>query len=140
MQQFRPELAIFDVFNVMHAVDENDNSEMRAVVRQLSLIQAKIGCAIAVVHHYNKLGEGSATKRLRGASAIAGWCEWLIGISWADEAQKIRKMEFELKAAQPPDSICFRILSEGETAKLERAQSANCVPLSTKNAAERLMQ
>ncbi|HVH87017.1 MAG TPA: AAA family ATPase, partial [Terriglobales bacterium] len=140
MEQFRPELAIFDVFNVMHAADENDNSEMRAVVRQLSLIQAKIGCAIAVVHHYNKHGEGSVTKRLRGASAIAGWCEWLIGISWADEAQKIRKMEFELKAAQPPDSICFQILSEGETARLERAHSGNCIPRSTINPAQKLMQ
>jgi putative DNA primase/helicase len=140
MEQFRPELAIFDVFNVMHAADENDNSEMRAVVRQLSLIQAKIGCAIAVVHHYNKHGEGSVTKRLRGASAIAGWCEWLIGISWADEAQKIRKMEFELKAALPPDSICFQILSEGETTKLERAQSENCIPRSTINPAPKLMR
>lgn len=120
MEQFKPELAIFDVFNVMHAADENDNSQMRNVVRQLSLVQAKIGCAIAVIHHYNKHGEGSITKRLRGASAIAGWCEWLIGISWADEGAKIRKMEFELKAAESPDPFCYRINSDDSKSVLER--------------------
>jgi hypothetical protein len=103
------EFAIFDVFNVMHAADENDNTEMRRVLRQLSRIQAEVGCGIGVVHHFNKAESGSMTQRLRGSSAIAGWAEWLIEISIADEDQKIRHMEFELKAAQPPfDEKMFR--------------------------------
>jgi putative DNA primase/helicase len=119
MEQFKPEFVIFDVFNVMHAADENDNSEMRAVLKQLSLIQAKTGCAIGVVHHFNK-GEGSITQRIRGASAIAGWAEWIIAISMADDAEKIRKMEFELKAAEAPESVYYQILSGTYTAKLMR--------------------
>ena len=102
LKQRQIEFAIFDVFNVLHAADENDNTEMRRVLRQLSKIQAEVGCAIGVVHHFNKAEQGSMTQRLRGSSAIAGWAEWLIGISMADEEQKIRRMEFELKAAQPP--------------------------------------
>jgi hypothetical protein len=105
------EFAIFDVFNVMHGADENDNPEMRKVLRQLSKIQSQVGCGIGVVHHSNKAESGSMTQRLRGSSAIAGWAEWLIGISIVDEEQKIRRMEFELKAAQPPNPINFRIVS-----------------------------
>jgi RecA-family ATPase len=105
------EFAIFDVFNVMHAADENDNTEMRGVLRFLSQIQADTKCSIGVVHHFNKAETGSMTQRLRGASSIAGWAEWLIGISIVDEATKLRRMDFELKAAQPPESITYKITS-----------------------------
>jgi hypothetical protein len=113
------EFAIFDVFNVMHGADENDNTEMRNVLRQLSGIQAEVGCGIGVVHHYSKSEAGSMTQRLRGASAIAGWAEWLIGISIADEDTKTRRMDFELKAAQPPDPIYYRIENSDNGVSLE---------------------
>jgi RecA-family ATPase len=114
------EFAIFDVFNVMHAADENDNTEMRQVLRQLSAIQTAVGCGIGVVHHYNKATTGSMTQRLRGSSAIAGWAEWLVGISIADEETKTRRMEFELKAAAPPDPVHYKIKSEDGVCRLHR--------------------
>jgi hypothetical protein len=124
-----------------HAANENDNQEMRTVLRQLSLIQSKIGCGIGVVHHYNKAGEGSMTQRLRGSSAIAGWAEWLIGISMADEETRTRRMEFELKAAEPPEPIHFRIESSPEVSRLERV-SYDSQHRATRegSAAARLMQ
>lgn len=122
MEQFRPEFAIFDVFNVMHAADENDNSEMRAVLRQLTLLQSKIGCGIGVIHHFNKADDRSITQRIRGASAIAGWAEWVIAISMADEREKIRKMEFELKAAEAPEPVFYKINSTQYDSRLERCQ------------------
>ena len=118
LRQVRPRFVIFDVFNVLHCADENDAQEMRGVLRQLSTIQAEIGCGIGVVHHYNKADQGSMTQRLRGSSAIAGWAEWLIGISMADEETKTRRMEFELKAAQPSDPIYYRIESTEGASKL----------------------
>jgi RecA-family ATPase len=93
----------------MHAADENDNTEMRCVLKVLSRIQAEVGCSICVVHHFNKNDSGSMTQRLRGSSAIAGWAEWLIGIAMHDEKTKTRRMDFELKAACPPDSIYYQI-------------------------------
>ena len=119
LRTLRPRFAIFDVFNVLHVADENDNQEMRHVLRQLSTIQAEIGCGIGVIHHYNKSDQGSMTQRLRGSSAIAGWAEWLVGISLADEETKTRRMEFELKAAQPPDPRFYRINSTDEWTQLE---------------------
>jgi RecA-family ATPase len=141
LRALQPCFAIFDVFNVLHAANENDNQEMRTVLRQLSLIQSKIGCGIGVVHHYNKAGEGSMTQRLRGSSAIAGWAEWLIGISMADEEARTRRMEFELKAAEPPEPIHFRIESSPEVSRLERV-SCDSQHRGTRegSAAARLMQ
>jgi AAA domain/CHC2 zinc finger len=118
------EFAIFDVFNVMHGADENDNTEMRQVLRKLSAIQAAVGCGIGVVHHFSKSEMGTMTQRLRGASAIAGWAEWLVGISLADPELKIRRMDFELKAAPPPDPICYQIAAGADDAvRLELTDS-----------------
>ena len=117
------EFAIFDVFNVMHAADENDNTQMRQVLRQLSAIQTAVGCGIGVVHHYNKATTGSMTRRLRGSSAIAGWAEWLIGISLDNEETKTRRLEFELKAATPPDPVYYQIESQEGVSRLRRVQN-----------------
>jgi RecA-family ATPase len=141
LRALQPYFAIFDVFNVLHAADENDNQEMRTVLRQLSLIQSKIGCGIGVVHHYNKSDQGSMTQRLRGSSAIAGWAEWLIGISMADEETRTRRMEFELKAAEPPEPIHFRIESNPEISRLERVSYDSQHRVAREgSAAARLMQ
>lgn len=141
LKTLRPRFAIFDVFNVLHAADENDNQEMRSVLRQLSLLQAEIGCGIGVIHHYNKSDQGTMTQRLRGSSAIAGWAEWLIGISMADEETKTRRMEFELKAAEPPDPLYYRIESTPDVSRLERVSySPQQRTTREGSAAARLMQ
>jgi RecA-family ATPase len=142
LKQRQIEFAIFDVFNVMHAADENDNTEMRRVLRQLSKIQAEVGCGIGVVHHFNKADQGSMTQRLRGSSAIAGWAEWLIGISIVDEEQKVRRMEFELKAAQPPSPITFQILSNDANgvAVLSRLEWERPVPVINRSRAAELIR
>ena len=115
----QPEFLILDVLNTLHQRDENDNSEMRRVFERLDGIQREIGCAIGICHHYNKTGSGSMTMRMRGSSAIAGWCEWMIGLEIEDPATKVRKTQFELKAAQPLDPVRWRISSGLGKAKLE---------------------
>lgn len=120
MKEFRPEFAIFDVFNRIHRADENDNQEMCAVLEELSRIQREVGCAIAVVHHFNKSGEGSIIRRLRGSSAISGWAEWIVGISMHEATSKVRKMEFECKAGEYPDPIFWTIDSEDNVSHLVR--------------------
>lgn len=134
----RIEFAVFDVFNVLHAADENDNTEMRAILRQLSSIQAQVGCGIGVVHHLNKAENGSLTQRIRGASAIAGWAEWLIGITMADEESKTRKIEFELKAAQPPDPIHYRIDSGHNSGTCRLLKSEHEPPIRQKGQSKAL--
>jgi len=116
---------ILDVLNVLHTANENDNTEMRSVLARLEEIQREIGCGIGLVHHFNKMGTGSLTKRMRGSSAIAGFCEWMIGISLEDEARKIRKMQFELKAAEPPEPVYWAISSGCGVATLKRVPQSD---------------
>ena len=111
----QPEFLILDVFNRLHIADENDATEMTTVMNALIRLQTEVGCAVGVVHHFNKAGAGSLTQRLRGSGAIAGWAEWMVGIEKADE--HIRKISFELKAGDTPEPFYYRI--NGEDAELK---------------------
>lgn len=112
LKAVRPEFVILDVFNVLHGFDEDKNTEMRIVLELCSRIQNEVGCQLGIVHHFSKHGEGSLTQRLRGAGAIAGWAEWAVGIEKIPGEQNTRKIEFELKAAAPPDSFHFAIRTD----------------------------
>jgi hypothetical protein len=55
---------------------------------------------------------GSLTQRLRGAGAIAGWAEWLIGVEVVPGEKRTRRVQFELKAGEPPEPFCYRVSGE----------------------------
>lgn len=135
------QFAVFDVLNVLHSADENDNQEMRVILQKINEIQKETGCQIGLVHHFSKSEQGSLIKRIRGSSAISGWVEWAIGISVADQDMGIRKMEFETKADQPPAPIYYRIIAEKDSgvARLARTDYAQSGKPKGKTAAE-LMQ
>jgi hypothetical protein len=119
----KSQFVILDVFNRLHSSDENDNTEMRTVLDHLDRLQREVDCGVAVVHHYNKSGEGSLTQRLRGAGAIAGWAEWMIGLDRVDE--RMRKVQFDIKAAGPPSDVYFRISGEDfdNWSRIERTEA-----------------
>src|SRR5205814_1445897 len=100
LREVKPELVILDVFNVLHQVDENDPTGMRKVLDCADQLHRELKASVCILHHFNKSNEGRLTHRMRGASSIAGWAEWVIGLSLVsqDSAEKIRSLEFELKA------------------------------------------
>jgi hypothetical protein len=128
------EFLILDVFNVLHAADENDNTAMRQVLNLVTEIQNEVGCSICIVHHWNKSNQGSITEKLRGASAIAGWAEWVIGISLKDPVQRVRRMEFDLKVASAPEPLNFQIDHDtvSDLVKLKRLE--DFLPTEARNA------
>lgn len=132
----RTEFVILDVFNRLHSEDENDNTDMRKVLDHLDRLQREVGCGIAVVHHYNKSGDGTLTQRLRGAGAIAGWAEWMIGLDRVDD--KIRKMQFDIKAAESPDPLYFRISGE-DFDNWKRVERTDWVPVTRRSKVEDLL-
>lgn len=96
------EFTILDVLNRIHNRDENNNSEMAAVVKRIDQMGREAGCRIGLVHHVSKeTGGGRFFTRIRGASAIHGWTEWSIGLSLenpnSEGVKLIRKAEFEAK-------------------------------------------
>jgi hypothetical protein len=122
-QRAEVEFAVFDVFRKLHHADENDNSEMQKILEVLNRFQAEVGCAVALVHHISKHYEGSVFRNIRGAGAIDGWTEWAMGITITNPGEKssrkfIRECQFETKAAESADPICFRVESGLDTMRL----------------------
>lgn len=122
----RVDLCIMDVFRRLHMADENDNTAMARVMDALNHIQAAVGCSIALVHHPKKEASDNVFRDLRGASAIHGWTEWGMGLTVCDETQPrsqwVRKLDFELKAACPPDPLYFTFSGANEALRVERTE------------------
>ena len=72
--QFDIGAAVFDPLVTVHAVSEQDNVQMDAVVRTFAGIADKLECSIELVHHTRKRGAGLdgdfSMDDARGASAI----------------------------------------------------------------------
>jgi AAA domain len=126
LQMEKVEFCIFDVFRRIHLADENDNTEMAAVLENLTRVQTEVGCAVGLVHHLSKDVTGSIFRRIRGASATHGWTEWAVGASIANpEAEPKywkRRLEFETKAAAASEARYFQVSGEGEALRLEKTE------------------
>lgn len=127
LKAVKPQFVILDVFNILHEADENDNTDMRQVMMALSRIQREVGCALGVVHHFNKNSEGTLTQKFRGAGAIAGWAEWLIGIESVANDKRVKKMEFQIKAGDLLDDVFYEIHGD-ELAASSRIQRVDYIP------------
>jgi len=120
LKRYQSEFLILDVMRVLHAGDENDNNDMQKVVDIMNRIQSDTGVSICLVHHESKDDKNHArrlTERARGASAIAGWLEWVVGITqMEDQMPWTRRFECELKIAEPVDPFYWRIIRTPEDA------------------------
>ena len=116
LKQQKTEFLILDVMRVMHSSDENDNTEMQKIIAILNRIQDEAGCSICLVHHDNKGKDATLTERARGASAIAGYAEFICGIRVVEEEEWTREFACELKASMPPDKFYWRILDTPDDA------------------------
>jgi hypothetical protein len=69
------EVLMLDSFIDFHNMNENDNSQMRHVMRALKSIRDEFNCAILVAHHRPKPNADSPLSQnfqLRGATSISG--------------------------------------------------------------------
>jgi RecA-family ATPase len=127
LKQFRVEFVVLDVFRSLHDSEENDNTEVQQVLQRINRIQNECECAVALVHHINKVSSENIFKGLRGASAIHGWMEWGIGISVVnpeeeDKAKYIRRLEFESKEGTA--AAIYSRIREGDSSnvRIERVE------------------
>jgi bifunctional DNA primase/polymerase-like protein/AAA domain-containing protein/primase-like protein len=101
MEQFKPDLVIFDVLNKIHDLDENDQRDITKVMRNFERIRRGFGCSILIVHHFRKGGIGGSRRgnqMMRGSSVLAGWSENSFYITSAPN--KMYEVEFESKTSQ----------------------------------------
>jgi hypothetical protein len=118
------DVLIADPFVSTHAVQENDNSAIDAVVKTWARIADETNCAIELVHHSRKLGGSEVSAEdARGASSFIGAVRSARVINTMSEAEAIkagvetRREYFRLDAAKsnlaPPEaSQWFRLVSE----------------------------
>jgi 5S rRNA maturation endonuclease (ribonuclease M5) len=125
MEQF--DLAIFDVLNVLHSGDENDNTVMAGVLAALKRVQTEAGCGILLLHHISKAQSTNIFRDARGAGAIHGWPEWGVGLTVTDETlprrEWVRRTEFELKYACPADPVYFKIVGDDTALRIELTEA-----------------
>lgn len=72
------EVVVLDVFNRLHGLEENKQSDMTALLNTLMDLNRIFGCAFIVVHHNRKPQAGSearANQMIRGSGVLAGWGE-----------------------------------------------------------------
>lgn len=69
---FRPAVVILDPLIELHTAEENSNTLMRPVLRELRSIAHRHGVALVLLHHETKAADGTPLQRLRGAGAIGG--------------------------------------------------------------------
>lgn len=74
VQAQRPVLLILDPLIRLHRVDENDATQIAALLSFLRQIQRQFQLAVMVVHHARKDSHGSRPgQALRGSSELHGW-------------------------------------------------------------------
>ena len=74
VQQQRPILLILDPLIRLHRVDENDASQIAALLSYLRELQRQFQLAVLVVHHARKDSHSSRPgQALRGSSELHGW-------------------------------------------------------------------
>ena len=92
-------LLIIDPLAGTHAVSENDNGEMNAIINVWRGIAARTDCAILLVHHGRKgqIDDEAAADASRGASAVidAVRTARMVRAMTGDEAEKLNVPEGE---------------------------------------------
>ena len=74
VQQFQPRLLILDPLIRLHRVDENDATQIAALLSYLRELQRQFQLAVLLVHHARKDSQSSRPgQALRGSSELHGW-------------------------------------------------------------------
>jgi len=74
VQQLRPILLILDPLIRLHRVDENDATQIAALLSYLRELQRQFQLAVMLVHHARKDSQSSRPgQALRGSSELHGW-------------------------------------------------------------------
>jgi hypothetical protein len=74
IQKLQPILLVLDPLIRLHRIDENDASQVAALLSYLRELQRRFGLAILLVHHARKDSHSSRPgQALRGSSELHGW-------------------------------------------------------------------
>jgi hypothetical protein len=138
VQQQRPVLLILDPLIRLHRVDENDASQIAALLSFLRELQRKFLLAVMVVHHARKDSQSSRPgQALRGSSELHGW---------GDSNLYLRRkgsqltLSTEHRAAPSRDHIPLQLTEADSVVALKVVDHASVQPEAPPTATERVRQ
>ena len=104
----RPDIVCFDPVINFSSADENDNGQVRTLLRRTDALGEKFGCAMALVHHTRKNVTAGDFEGVRGASAFRGWFDTGVMLSGESMSQMIA---FQVRNTEPlpPSGIFFDV-------------------------------
>jgi hypothetical protein len=116
VQQQRPILLILDPLIRLHRVDENDATQIAALLSYLRQLQRQFQLAVLVVHHARKDSSSSRPgQALRGSSELHGWGD--SNLYLRRRASQLT-LSTEHRAAPSRDHIPLQLTASGSTATL----------------------
>jgi hypothetical protein len=126
VQQFQPRLLILDPLIRLHRVDENDATQIAALLSFLRQLQRQFQLAVLLVHHARKDSNSSRPgQALRGSSELHGW---------GDSNLYLRRrgsqltLSTEHRAAPSQDHIPLHLVAPGPALALAGAGDALADP------------
>jgi hypothetical protein len=126
VQQQRPILLILDPLIRLHRVDENDATQIAALLSYLRQIQRQFQLAVMVVHHARKDSNGSRPgQALRGSSELHGWGD--SNLYMRRKGSQLT-LSTEHRAAPSRDHIPLQLTDAGSTVALTVVQRSPVEP------------
>lgn len=138
VQDQRPILLILDPLIRLHRVEENDATQIAALLSYLRQLQRQFHLAVLVVHHARKDAHGARPgQALRGSSELHGW---------GDSNLYLRRQGSQLtlvtehRAAPSRDPIPLQLVASGTTLALRLAPGPTAPPDAGPTPLERVRQ
>jgi len=138
VQQQRPALLILDPLIRLHRVDENDATQIAALLSYLRQLQRQFQLAVLLVHHARKDSHSSRPgQALRGSSELHGW---------GDSNLYLRRkgsqltLSTEHRAAPSRDHIPLQLIQSGSVVALKIVDPSSSEPQAVASPTERVRQ
>jgi len=138
VQEQRPVLLILDPLIRLHRVDENDATQIAALLSYLRQLQRQFQLAVLLVHHARKDSHSSRPgQALRGSSELHGWGD--SNLYMRRKGSQLT-LSTEHRAAPSQDHIPLQLSQSGSVVALRVMEPSSVAPEATPTPTERVRQ
>lgn len=116
VERRRPKLLVLDPYVRLQRVDENNSTEVSAILGSLRDLSREFNLAIVLVHHARKGPAELSGQGLRGSSDFHAWGDSNLYLGRRGEDLVL---SVEHRAAASPPPLLLRLLTDDEAVRLE---------------------